>query len=201
MQEIETWNIANGVLEYIDETHTYLFNGEILPSITQILRVKFGNKYNGISEEVLKRASELGTNMHQMIQDYEEHNIDYVGDIELRNYKFLKKYHKWEVERCEVPIVLIIDDKPIGAGRLDLLVKKDGKLGILDLKRTSSFDRDYVAYQTNLYRLGFKNTYNQEIEFVGGIHLREDKRKYYELPINEELAMSLVNEYLEMENK
>lgn len=196
MQEIETWNIAGGILEYIDETHTYIFNGEILPSITQILRVKFGNKYNGVSEEVLKRASELGTNMHQMIQDYEEHNIDYVGDIELRNYKFLKKYHKWEVERCEVPIVLIINDKPIGAGRLDLLVKKDGKLGILDLKRTSSFDRDYVAYQTNLYRLGFKSTYNKEIEFVGGIHLREDKRKYYELPIKEDLAMEIINEYL-----
>lgn len=196
LQEIETWNIAGGILEYIDETHTYIFNGEILPSITQILRVKFGNKYNGISEEVLKRASELGTNMHQMIQDYEEHNIDYVGDTELRNYKFLKKYHKWEVERCEVPIVLIIDDKPIGAGRLDLLVKKDGKLGILDLKRTSSFDRDYVAYQTNLYRLGFKSTYNKEIEFVGGIHLREDKRKYYELPIKEDLAMEIINEYL-----
>ena len=108
MQEIESWNIAGGVLEYIDDTHTYIFNGEILPSITQILKTKFKNKYDGISSEVLQRASELGSAMHQRIQDYEEHNINYVGDTELQNYKFLKKHHKWEVECCEIPIVLII---------------------------------------------------------------------------------------------
>jgi hypothetical protein len=202
LQDIETWNIAGGTLEYVDETHTYIFNGEILPSITQILKVKFGNKYDGVSYEVLKRASELGTNMHQKIQDYEEHNINDVGDTELQNYRFLKKHYKWEVEECEVPIVLIIDGKPIGAGRLDLLVKKDDKLGILDLKRTSVFDKEYVAFQTNLYRLGFQSTYNRDIELIGGIHLRESKRKYYELPINENMAISLLNKYLkEKENE
>lgn len=197
MHDIEVWNLPIGTLEYIDEIHTYIFNGQILPSITQILKVKFGNKYVGVSEEVLKRASELGTKMHQNIQDYEELTIDDAENIELRNYKFLKKHYKWEVEKCEVPIVLIIDGKPIGAGRLDLLVRKDDKLGILDLKRTSVFDKEYVACQTNLYRLGFQSTYGREIELIGGIHLRENKRKYYELPINEEVAMALLEEYLE----
>lgn len=200
MNDYECWILPIGTLEFILSTHTYIFNGEILPSITQILKVKFGNKYDGVSDEVLKKASELGTNMHQRIQDYEEHNINDVGDTELQNYRFLKKHYKWEVEECEVPIVLIIDGKPIGAGRLDLLVRKDDKLGILDLKRTSVFDKKYVAFQTNLYRLGFQSTYNRDIELIGGIHLRESKRKYYELPINEDMAWDLINEYLEKEN-
>ena len=37
---IESWEIAGGLLEYIDETHTYLYDGVILPSITQILKIK-----------------------------------------------------------------------------------------------------------------------------------------------------------------
>ena len=36
---IESWEIAGGLLEYIDDTHTYLYDGVILPSITQILKI------------------------------------------------------------------------------------------------------------------------------------------------------------------
>ena len=34
---MEQWQINGGVLEYIDETHTYLYDGIVLPSITQLL--------------------------------------------------------------------------------------------------------------------------------------------------------------------
>lgn len=185
MIDYECWELPIGLLEFIPSTHTYIFNGVIVPSITQLLKIKFGDKYLGVLQSILDRASELGTEMHKTIQNYEELNIDDINSLELQNYKFLKRHYKWVVEACEIPIVLIIDEKIIGAGRLDLLVKKDGKLGILDLKRTYSFDKEYVYYQTNLYRLGVKSTYNKNIEFVGGIHLRENKRKYYDLPIND----------------
>ena len=49
---IESWEIAGGLLEYIDESHTYIFDGEILPSITQILKIKFGKKYKSKAELV-----------------------------------------------------------------------------------------------------------------------------------------------------
>ena len=88
---IESWEIAGGILEYIDETHTYIFDGVILPSITQILKIKFGNKYKDVSDEVLKKASERGTKVHQAIEDYEVRNIDTKECKELYNYKFLKK--------------------------------------------------------------------------------------------------------------
>ena len=41
---MEQWEVKGGVLEYIDETHTYLYDGIVLPSITQILKAKFGGK-------------------------------------------------------------------------------------------------------------------------------------------------------------
>ena len=196
MNDYEVWELPVGTLEYYDEEHLYIFNGEILPSITQILKVRFGNKYFGISKEVLDKAAEKGTALHKAIQDYEELNFDDITNRELSNYKFLKKHFKWKVEKCEQPIVLFKNGKPIAAGRLDLTVVIKNMFGILDIKRTSTFDKEYVTYQTNLYRIGYRQTYGIEAEVVGGIHLREDKRKFYELPINENMAWALIDEYL-----
>ena len=197
---IESWNIAGGLLEYIDESHTYIFNGVILPSITQILKVKFGNKYLGISNSTLERAANLGTEVHKAIEDYETKGIENIELKELRNYVFLKVRNNFKCLKNEVPIVLFLDDKPVAAGRVDLILEQNGQVGIADIKRTSTFDKEYVAYQTNLYRIGYQQTYGEDITFLRGLHLRDNTRKYIELPINEEMSLELVKEYLEKEN-
>lgn len=197
---IESWEIAGGLLEYIDDTHTYIFNGVILPSITQILKTKFGNKYNGVSKEILNKASQRGTEIHKAIEDYERFNIDNNECKELRNYKFLKRQFKFKCVDNEVPIVLFLDGKPISAGRVDLILEENGNVGIGDIKRTSVFDKEYVAYQTNLYRIGYQQTYGIEITFLKGIHLRNDVRKYINLPINETISLELVKQFIKEEN-
>ena len=197
---IESWNIAGGTLEYIDESHTYLYNGVILPSITQILKSKFGNKYIGVDEKVLQRASEKGTEVHKAIEDYEKRSIDDLNCTELRNYKFLKKQFGFDCLDNEVPIVLFFNDEPISAGRVDLILEDNGKVGIADIKRTSVFDKEYVAYQTNLYRLGYQQSYGTEITFLRGIHLRDKVRKYIEIPIKEKEILEFIEKYLKENN-
>lgn len=194
---IESWEIAGGLLEYIDESHTYLFDGVILPSITQILKVKFGNKYNGVSKNILEKASLKGNVVHEAIENYEKNNINAGNIKELRNYIFLKKRFNFECVGNEVPIVLFLDGKPISAGRVDLILNENGKIGIGDIKRTSVFDKEYVAYQTNLYRIGYQQTYGKEVSFLKGLHLRDDVRKYIDLPINEKMSLDLVKQYLQ----
>ena len=197
---MESWEIAGGLLEYIDNTHTYIYNGIILPSITQILKIKFGNKYDGVSKEVLQKASEKGTKVHETIENYEKRSMENPNCVELRNYKFLKRQFKFECLDNEVPIVLFLEQKPVCAGRIDLILKENEDVGIGDIKRTSSFDKEYVAYQTNLYRIGYQQCYGVKISFLRGLHLREDTRKYIKLPINEEMSLKLLKKYLE-ENK
>ena len=194
---IESWKIAGGLLEYIDDSHTYIYNGVVLPSITQILKIKFGNKYNGISKEILQKASDRGTKVHLAIEDYEKRSVDDTNCQELRNYKFLKKRFNFECLDNEVPIVLFLIEKPICAGRIDLIIKEKEEIGIADIKRTSVFDKEYVAYQTNLYRIGYQQCYGINITFLRGIHLKDDKRKYIPLPINEEMSLKIINQYLE----
>ena len=201
MQDVESWNIAGGVLEYIDDTHTYIFNGIILPSITQVLNVKFGKKYEGISKDVLKKAAMRGSAVHSAIEDYEKKGIENAECIELRNYKFLKKAYKFECKDNEVPVVLFQDGKAVACGRLDLVIEENGEIGLGDIKRTATLDKNYLAYQLNLYRIAYQQCYGTEIKFLRGIHLRNDVRKYINIPINEKVAISLLNEFLEGEKE
>ena len=193
----ETWEILGHTVEFIEEEHIYLCDGIILPSITQILKIKFGNKYTGIPKEVLERASILGTRVHKAIEEFEQLNFDDIGCTELRNYKFLKKHYQFECLNNEVPIILFKNNEPVACGRLDLVLQEQGQVGLGDIKRTSVLDKEYLAYQLNLYRIAYQQCYGTEIKFLRGLHLRDSVRKYITIPINEKMAISLLNEFLE----
>lgn len=191
---IEVFEVKGGVLEYIDETHTYLYEGVVLPSITQVLKAKFGGKYDGIPKATLERAAERGSEVHKAIEDFEQYGIE--CDLpELRNWKFLKKAYQFVCLDNEVPVVLFNDDEPIAAGRLDLVLGENGVIGLGDIKRTATLDKNYLAYQLNLYRIAYQQCYNTDISFLRGVHLRNDVRKYITLPINESLAYEVINQY------
>lgn len=182
-------------LEFIEDSHTYLVDGVIVPSITQILKVKFGNKYNGVSQSVLNRAAEKGTEVHEAIELYCQTGME--TDIpEVRNFKFLQKQYGFEVLENETPIILFLNDEPIAAGRLDMVLKMNEQIGGADIKRTSTLDKEYLAYQLNLYRIAYRQCYGVEWEFIRGLHLREDTRKFVQLPINENMAWQLVHDFL-----
>lgn len=193
----ETWKIKGYTVEFIEDEHIYLCDGIILPSITQILKIKFGNKYTGIPKEVLERASVLGTRVHNAIESFEQQGIEDKECIELRNYKFLKKHYQFECLGNERPVILFKDNEPVACGRLDLILEEDGQVGIGDIKRTSTLDKEYLAYQLNLYRIAYQQSYNAKITFLRGLHLRDSVRKYIEIPVREEMAIKLLNEYLE----
>ena len=94
------------------------------------------------------------------------------------------------------PLILFKDGGPIASGRLDIVMKINDIIGGADIKRTSTLDKEYLAYQLNLYRIGYRQCYGVEWEFLKGIHLKDNIRKFVDIPINEELAWKLINDYL-----
>lgn len=190
---MESWKIKDCEVEYYDDEHMYLVNGVIVPSITQLLKKRFGGKYDGVNSAVLNKAAEEGTKVHKAIELYckdgEESDIE-----ELRNFKFLKKRYSFDVLNNEVPIVLFNDDEPIAAGRLDMVLKMGDDIGLADIKRTSVLDKEYVGLQLNLYRLAYQQCYDTEITILKAIHLREDKRKFIDIPINEPYTLDFIKE-------
>ena len=193
--------INGHVLEYFDDEHIYLVDGIVVPSITQLLKVKFGNKYDAVSRATLQRAADAGTAVHEAIERYCKDGTE--ADIpELKNFKFLQRQCKFEVLENETPIILFLDDEPIAAGRLDMVIELPSangmsrNIGGADIKRTSTLDKEYLGYQLNLYRIAYRQCYGVEWDFLRGIHLREEVRKFVNVPINENTAWQLVDEYL-----
>lgn len=200
---METWKINGYTLEYDDESHTYIVDGVIVPSVTQILAVKFGDKYTGVNRSTLERAANRGTAVHKAIEDFCKTGND-DGSKEVHNFRFLLDRYGFGVFENETPIVIAKDDTPIAAGRLDLVldVIRKGKAfytkeitAIADIKTTSTLDKEYLAYQLNLYRIGYMQSYGIEIKELYGVHLRGDKRKLVNIPVNEGIAWDILEEY------
>ncbi len=191
-----TQEINGHTLEYFDDDHLYLVDGVIVPSITQLLKMRFGRKYEGINHDVLKRASDAGTKVHDAIEQYCKEGAE--SDLpEVRNFRFLQRQYGFEVIDNEVPVILFLGDEPVSAGRLDMVIKMDGQIGGADIKRTSALDKEYLAYQLNLYRVAYRQCYGVEWQFLRGLHLREDVRRFVPIPINEGLVTQIIKDYME----
>ena len=190
-----TAEIQGRTLEYIDNEHVYLVDGIRVPSITQILNSRFGHKYDYVNKEVLRKAAEAGTAVHDAIEAFCRDGKE--SDLpEVEGFKTLQRHHGFEVLENEVPVILFDGENPIAAGRVDMVLKMDGQIGGADIKRTSSLDKEYLAYQLNLYRIAYFQSYGVEWEFLRGIHLRNEVRRFVQIPINDDLPWQTVNDYI-----
>lgn len=180
-------------LEYLADCHCYLVDGVLVPSITRLVRKKVGERYTDADPEVIRRAAEAGTRVHEAIENLVMDGVE--EDLpEVHNFQFLMDHHDLYPLSSEVPVILFWHGDPIAAGRLDLVLENSSYVvGLADIKRTSSLDKEYLFWQLNLYRFAYEQSYGGAIEFLRGIHLREDVRKLVAIPMNTEL----ITEYLE----
>ena len=196
---METIEINGHTIEFIEEQHLYLVDGVLTPCVSNILAYKF-NDYGAVSKEILQRASERGTELHEAIESYERDGT--TNELtEFKNYLFLKKHHRFTNIANEVPVIYERDGTVLYVGTLDQIIELDGKLGINDFKRVSAPNKQKIAYQLNLYKLAYEQSYNKKIDFLSYTHLRETVRKFNPLPINEEVTLNLLNEFLEREKE
>lgn len=195
---MESWEINGRTLEYFDDTHTYLVDGVIVQSVTQLLNRKFGKKYDNVDANTLKKAADRGTMIHKAIEDYCKDGIE--SDLmEVKDFAFLQNYYKFDVKFNELPIIVDFAGETY-AGRLDLIIsfenltrKAETINAVADIKTTSTLDKEYLGHQLNLYRLGVEQCYDIEIQKLYGIHLKNGTRKIVDIPIRSEqwLAKSL----------
>nr|DAG19861.1 MAG TPA: Mitochondrial genome maintenance exonuclease 1, DNA complex, DNA exonuclease [Caudoviricetes sp.] len=197
---METFSIKGGTLEYFDDTHTYLYEGLMLPSVTQILGVKYRNDYANVPPAVLSNAAQRGTEVHKAIENFNVSGYD-DGREAVRNFKFLQKQYGFEVLDSELPIVIFKDDFPIACGRLDMTILMDGETGIADIKTVSALNKEKIAYQLNLYRIGLMQSYGVDAKFLKIIHLRDGIRKFIDSPVNEKMTWELIEQYMENTEK
>lgn len=197
---MEKWVIKDHELTYDDKTHSYFCDGKKCISVTQLIKLKFPNKYKDVDENVLKAAAKKGNELHNAIEVFEKYGLESEYLKEFRNYLFLKDKYKFKALENELPVIVPYEDLFI-CGRLDLVLEENEELGIGDIKRIAVLDKEYLTYQLNLYRLGFIYSYEKEPKFLRAIYLRNDVRKYVEIPINAKFGLDLIKEYHERKIK
>ena len=188
MGKWESWNIRGHTLEYDDESHTYLCDGLIVPSVTEIIREYLGSKYDGVPADVLAEAARKGTLLHEVIESaensasaetYELSSDEAEMSDEFASYLRLKKEYGITCEGNEMPLLIYYKGRIVAAGRMDMLAfNGDGELGIIDFKRTYELDDEYLAFQLTLYGMGVKFSYNIDPKFYACMWLRGKRGKF-----------------------
>ena len=157
-------------LQFDEATHTYTYLGEVVPSVTQLLKFLPGNDYANVPENVLEKAAARGTAIHEGIEFYLQCGFDEVCD-EWQPYmdafrKFWAGQENPSALACEYPVYYADDTEEAKrlygtgyAGTIDLIASIGGQITLLDFKCTSKlymkkYGLQLEAYSRALLQLG-----------------------------------------------
>ena len=125
---------------YDDSTHSYYIDGVKVPSVTELTSPITATKY-AIGSELIENARHRGSRVHELCEAYD---YDILEEVEPELIGYLQAYVAFV--RDYRPTWLYIEHRMYSrndmfAGTADRIGKIDGRLWIVDLKTTSSMDR------------------------------------------------------------
>lgn len=162
---------------YIEETHEYFINKELVPSVTQIANPISFEKRNKLDKIMIEQRSKIGIKVHEYICEF-----FIIGQFDFENieneclpyiYSFLQWY------KCERPKVifserLIFNEKDMYGGTLDLYCEIQGEYWIIDFKTTSIVDKDSLSVQLEGYKRELTKKY--QVYKCGYVQLKSDQK-------------------------
>jgi hypothetical protein len=143
------------MLHYDNENHVYTWNGERIPSITELAK-KF-SKMDTSWLEAHPEYAERGTEIHNELAEYfAKDSTMQLEDLQDEKSRAIAvrvvRDKNWQSE-------VIVHNKELGyAGIMDLLYVSDGKcVSLIDFKSGNTPNRKYCACQLNLGRLALQD--------------------------------------------
>ena len=120
------------------------------------------NKYANVNKRVLNEKAKFGTFGHKIIENLDVSDLEiaknHVRTIEnksleicLREYLRLVRKHNIKPEAHEMRVHYGY----IYAGTLDMIAEVNDNLSLIDVKFTSTLDKEYLAWQLGMYSLTF----------------------------------------------
>jgi ATP-dependent exoDNAse (exonuclease V) beta subunit len=177
----------------LPDSRYYRRNGEYYPSITYVLQYypkgKFFEdwlkKVGFASEHIVKKASEEGTQVHELCEAYlEGEELHFLSPSDKPQYNpdvwqmFLRFVDFWEEfnpKLIETEVHLFSDELKI-AGTCDLIVEINKELWLLDIKTSNQMQSTYEI-QTAVYGKCYQECYGKKIDRYGILWLKSSKRK------------------------
>lgn len=143
------------MLHFDEPTHTYTWGGQVVPSVTQILKPL--NDYDGIPASVLEYARERGQAVHRATELDDMRALDEASvtdDI----WPYLRAWRQFKIDKGVVVLeneARVYSGDHRYAGTLDRVVgMADGSEFLLDVKATSVIKAS-VRPQTAAYKAAY----------------------------------------------
>ena len=190
------------MIEYVDEIHTYLYDGEIIPSVSEILKFIFPNKYSRVPDKILNAKANYGSTIHETIENLEKGKVvsqlDYVQQASIDQYFKLKD--KYNIEVLEQEKIIHFKDKY--AGRFDMIADISGIRSLCDIKTTAELDKEYLSWQLSLYAYAYRNMYDEDFEKLYAIWLpKKDLGQLVEIDRKSDLEIEeMLKEYYDLQS-
>lgn len=159
--------IKGSIVEYFDESHTYLIDGEETLSATQITQLLNPFKIMKIPNHILKKAGERGTKIHKAIEDFLRNGSLFNKDDQHYAYfeAFLQLYadikDELNIHKLEHIAINKEHNTPL-IGTIDLFCIYKGRLAIIDWKTSSMLTLPEWRVQLSIYKELIKYTYGLE---------------------------------------
>lgn len=161
-------------LTFDEWTHTYQLDELILPSVTTLMKPLTDDFYRTVTPEVLDRAAQRGTAIHNAIENYIEFGV---RDIPTQYAGYFEAFVQWWERRKPEPLAL---EKRVYhkilryAGTADLICMIDGRLTLVDYKSSAQINEKLCAVQLEGYDRAFES-HGVEIEQRLILHLSNEE--------------------------
>jgi ATP-dependent exoDNAse (exonuclease V) beta subunit len=169
----------------------YQRNGEYYPSVTYVLshypKGKFFEdwlkKVGYSADYIVKKASEEGTQVHEMIEAYLngeelkflEHGIPmYDPNVWQMFLRFVDWWEEYKPTLIEAEVHLFSDELKV-AGTCDLVCEINGELWVIDFKTSNHLQTTYDL-QTAIYAQCFEECFGKKVDRTGVLWLKSSKR-------------------------
>ena len=176
----------------LPDSRYYRRNGEFYPSITYVLNCypkgkhfqDWLKKVGHSADWIVKKASEEGTAVHELIEEYfEGKEMNFLNDYGNPKMNpeiwrmFLRFVDFWETYKptlIETEVHLFSEELKV-AGTCDLICEIDGVLWVIDFKTSNHLQTTYDL-QGAAYAQCYKECFGKEAERIGVLWLKSKSR-------------------------
>lgn len=181
-------------LLFYDEEHRYELDGEILPSVSEVLRFISREIYGEITQYKLNNAADRGTRIHKACEVLDKYGTVEV-DAEIAPYikaymRFCREHAvKWtEIEKA------IYHPSLKYAGTIDRRGSVDGVTAMVDIKSSYQLHKPLVGAQLNGYDDAYTELKGEVTDKLFALHLKPDATyRLVEMPKDFTLFQSCLN--------
>lgn len=184
---------------FYEKEHIYELNGEQLPSVSELTRFISREVYGDLAQFRLDHAAERGTKVHKLTEALDKYGeVDVSEDVlaYIQAYVRFRREHETAWQKIEYATH---HPDNLYAGTLDRYGTVDGKRCIVDIKTSSTLQKQLYTAQLNLYRMMLLP---DTVDALHVLHLKPDGTyKLVELPIDDTLANACLTLHTALKKK